>query len=162
SFVAPEKIQFKYRLEGHDRDWQDAGNRRQAFYNDLPPRSYRFRVMASNDNGVWNQEGAYLDFSIAPKYYQTRWFQILCVVALLALFAAFYHLRLRQVARQFNIRMEERLNERARIARDLHDTLLQSFQGLLLKFHTVTYYLPDRPAEAKKTLESAIDQARKA
>jgi signal transduction histidine kinase len=161
SLVAPEKIRFRYKLEGHDRDWQDVGNRRQAFYSDLAPRNYRFRVAASNNSGVWNEAGAYLDFSVAPAYYQTTWFRSLVVAALLAFLGAIYQLRLRQVTRQFNVRMEERVNERTRIARDLHDTMLQSFQGVLLKFHAVTYMLPDRP-EARSALEGVIEQARNA
>src|SRR5262249_53788668 len=74
SLVAPEKVLFRYKLEGRDRDWQDAGARRQAFYNDLPPGNYRFRVMACNNSGVWNEAGAFLDFYISPAYYQTTWF----------------------------------------------------------------------------------------
>src|SRR5262249_35153252 len=142
-----------------DSDWQDAGARRQAFYNDLPPRNYRFRVMACNNSGVWNEEGASLDFVIAPAYYQTTWFRLSCIAAFLVLLAALHQLRLWQVARQFNIRLEERVGERTRIARDLHDTLLQSFQGVLLKFHAVTFLLPDLSAESQKRLEGVIDQA---
>ena len=161
SLVAPEKNQFRYKLEGHDSDWVDAGMRRQAFYNDLPPRQYRFRVMAANNSGVWNEAGAFVDFAVAPAYYQTTWFRALVAATALGLLAALYRLRLLYLARQFTIRMDERVNERTRLARDLHDTLLQSFQGVLLKFHAVTYRLPDRP-EAKKELEAAIDQAREA
>jgi signal transduction histidine kinase len=162
SLVAPEKVLFRYKLEGWDRDWQNAGTRRQAFYSNLPPRGYRFRVAACNNSGVWNEAGTFLDFAIAPAYYQTIWFRLSCVAAFLALLAALYQLRLRQMAQHFNIRMEERVNERTRIARDLHDTLLQSFQGVLLKFHAVTYMLPDRPADAGKMLEGIIEQARAA
>jgi signal transduction histidine kinase/ligand-binding sensor domain-containing protein len=162
SLVAPEKVLFRYKLEGWDHDWQDAGTRRQAFYSNLPPRNYRFRVMACNNSGVWNEAGTFLNFSVAPAYYQTWWFRSLCVAAFLALLAAAYQLRLRQVARQFNMRLEERVSERTRIARDLHDTLLQSFQGVLLKFHAVTYVILDRPAEAQKTLQTTIEQARQA
>jgi signal transduction histidine kinase len=162
SFVAPEKVQFRYKLEGWDRDWQDVGNRRQAFYSNLPPRNYRFRVMACNNSGVWNEAGTFLDFSIAPAYYQTWWFCSLCVATFLGLLAAAYQLRLRQVAQQFNMRLEGRVAERTRIARDLHDTLLQSFQGVLLKFHAVSYMMRDRPDEAEKTLEAVINQARQA
>jgi signal transduction histidine kinase/ligand-binding sensor domain-containing protein len=162
SLVAPEKVLFRYKLEGWDRDWQDAGTRRQAFYGNLPPRNYAFRVMACNNSGVWNEAGTFLNFSVAPAYYQTWWFRSSCVVAFLALLAAAYQMRLRQVARQFNMRLEERVNERTRIARELHDTLLQSFQGVLLKFHAVTYVILDRPAEAQKTLQTAIEQARQA
>jgi len=162
SLVAPEKVLFRYKLEDWDHDWQDADTRRQAFYSNLPPRNYRFRVSACNNSGVWNEAGTFLDFSVDPAYYQTWWFRSLCVATFLGLLAAAYQLRLRQVARQFNMRLEERVNERTRIARDLHDTLLQSFQGVLLKFHAVTYVILDRPAEAQKTLQTAIDQARQA
>ena len=159
SFIAPEKIQFRYKLEGRDSEWQDVGNRRQAFYTDLDPGDYRFRVIASNNSGVWNEQGATLDFSIAPAYWQTNWFRALCVIAVLALVYTVYRLRVAQIARHFNATFDARLNERTRIARDLHDTLLQSFQGLLLRFQTALDLLPGRSAEAKQVLASAIDQA---
>ncbi len=157
--AVPEKVQFRYKLEGRDRDWQDAGNRRQAFYSDLDPGNYRFRVIAANNSGVWNEQGAELDFSIAPAYWQTDWFRALCVLAFLALLITLYRLRVRQIARHFNATFDARVNERTRIARDLHDTLLQSFQGLLLRFQTALDLLPGRSAEAKQVLASAIDQA---
>ena len=162
NFVAPEKVFFRYKLEGWDRDWQNAGNRRYAFYTNLAPRHYRFRVIASNNGRVWNEQGTSLDFSIAPTYYQTRWFQLSCVAALMVLLWVLYQLRLRQLARQFNLRLEERVNERTRIARDLHDTLLQSFHGSLLRFQTASELFPTRPAAAKQTLDSAIEQAAQA
>src|SRR5262249_3105133 len=162
SLVAPEKARFRFKLEGHDIDWRDdVDNRRQVTYNDLPPRHYRFRVIACNNSGVWNEAGASFDFSIAPKFYQTYWFQASCVAAFLALLGALYRLRLLYLTRQFNLRLEGRVSERTRIARDLHDTLLQSFQALLLKLHAVTYVL-DRPAEARQSLEGVIEQARQA
>src|SRR5207253_3094867 len=111
---------------------------------------------------VWNEQGASLDFSIAPAYYQTRWFQLSCVAAFMVLLWVLYRMRLRQLARQFNLRLEERVNERTRIARDLHDTMLQSFHGLLLLFHAGSELLPTRPAEAKQTLDRAIEQAAQA
>jgi signal transduction histidine kinase len=161
-FVAPEKVLFRYKLEGWDRDWQDAGTRRQAFYSNLPPRNYRFRVRACNNSGVWNEAGTFLNFAIAPAYYQTTWFRLLCVAVFLGLLAALYQLRIRQVARQFNMRLEERVNERTRIARDLHDTLLQSFQAVLMKFSAVTSLIADRPSDARRILETAVEQARQA
>ncbi len=142
SLVAPEKNRFKYKLEGHDRDWQDAGNRRQVFYNDLPPRQYRFRVIASNNSGVWNETGDTLEFSIAPAYYQTNWFRASLVAAFFLALWALYRLRLHQIAREFNAQMEGRVDERLRVARDLHDTLLQSFQGLIPVFQTARNLLP--------------------
>jgi signal transduction histidine kinase/ligand-binding sensor domain-containing protein len=162
SLVAPEKVRFRYRLEGHDREWQDAGNRRQAFYNDLPPRDYRFRVQACNNNGVWNEAGASLGFSVDPAYYQARWFQALCFAAALALLGVIYRLRVLYLTRQFSIRMDERLGERMRLARDLHDTLLQSFQGVLMKLSAVPYVMRDRPEKAEEMLEGIIERARQA
>jgi len=162
SLVAPEKIRFRVKLEGWDRDWQDVGNRRQAFYNNLSPGNYSFRVTASNNSGVWNEAGTFLDFSVAPAYYQTNWFRLSCVIAFTAMLWGLYQLRLAQVAQEFNMRLEERVNERTRIARELHDTLLQSFQGLLLRFQSVLKVLPERPVEAEQRLERALDQATKA
>jgi signal transduction histidine kinase/ligand-binding sensor domain-containing protein len=162
SLVAPEKIRFRYKLEGRDRDWREAGNRRTAFDVDLPPGSYRFRVIASNNSGVWNEQGDTLDFSVAPAFWQTIWFKTLCVAAFLGFLWMLYQLRLRQVTRQFELGMEARVAERTRIARELHDTLLQSFQGLLLRFQTAARLLPTRPAEAREVLESTMDQAEQA
>ena len=162
SLVAPEKVRFRYMLEGQDADWKEVVNDRQVQYSNLPPGAYRFRVVASNNSGVWNETGATLAFSIAPAYYQTRWFQALVVVAALCLMWAGYRGRVRQVARQYQRRLDERVNERTRIARELHDTLLQSFHGLLLRFQTASYLLPERPAEAKAQLDGAIDHAAKA
>ena len=158
SLGAPEKILFRYKLEGRDNHWQEAGNRRQVFYNDLSPGNYRFRVIACNNNGVWNETGAYVDFTIAAAYYQTAWFRIAAVVLFLLAVGALYQLRLRQVARVVRARMEDRLEERERIARDLHDTLLQSVQGLILKFSAVSKQIPaDLPA--RNALENTLDHA---
>jgi signal transduction histidine kinase/ligand-binding sensor domain-containing protein len=158
SLVAPEKVRFRYKLEGYDRDWHEADIRRQAFYTNLPPRNYRFRVMACNNNGVWNETGTYFDFTIEPAYYQTIWFRVAGLIVFLLLIGVIYQLRLQQVARQVRGRMEERLEERERIARDLHDTLLQSVQGLILKFHAVLKQIPsDTPAH--NALERTLDHA---
>ena len=100
SLVAPEKVSFRYKLEGWDRDWQDAGTRRQAFYSNLPPRKYTFRVKACNNSGMWNEAGTSLDFSIAPTYYQTYWFRLSCFGAFVALFWALYRWRIRQLKGQ--------------------------------------------------------------
>jgi signal transduction histidine kinase/ligand-binding sensor domain-containing protein len=162
SLVAPDKVRFRYKLEGRDADWKDAVTRRQAFYSDLPPRSYRFRVVASNNSGVWNEQGTALDFSIAPAYWQTTWFRTACAAIVLLLLWALYQLRMRQIARVFNVRVEARVAERNRIARDLHDTLLQSFQGLLLRFQTAYALFDTRPTDAKDVLGSSIDQTAQA
>ena len=159
SLVAPEKNRFKYKLEGHDRDWQDAGNRRQVFYNDLPPRQYRFRVIASNNSGVWNETGDSLEFSIAPAYYQTNWFRASLVAAFFLALWALYRLRLHQLAREFNAQMEGRVDERLRVARDLHDTLLQSFQGLVPVFQTARNLLPGQSGRAAQVLDEGLHDA---
>jgi signal transduction histidine kinase len=161
SLAIPERVLFRYMLDGLDKEWQDAGTRRQAFYTGLPPGRFRFHVIACNNDGVWNEDGAVLDFSIAPAFYQTGWFLALCAVSAMALLYTLYMLRVRQLARQFEVRMEERVGERTRIARELHDTLLQTFQAVLLKFHALTYQLPDRP-EVRKILDTVIDQASQA
>jgi len=159
SLVAPEKVRFRYMLEGRDQDWRDAGGRRQAFYTNLSPGNYRFRVKACNNNGVWNEAGESLDFSIAPAYYQTNWFRLACGAAFATLLWWLYRLRFRRIALQFDMRLEERVGERTRIAGELHDTLLQSFQGLMLRFQTVAELLPARPLEAKQALEGALERA---
>ena len=162
TFTIPQKVKFRYRLDGYDPDWHDAGTRRQAFYTDVPPGKYSFRVIASNRDGVWNESAAKLDFSITPAYYQTNWFRALCAMLLLLSAWAGYQLRIRRLHRQFEMMLDTRVAERTRIARDLHDTLLQSFHGLLLRFQTAFSLLPDRPTESKQVLASAIDQAAEA
>jgi len=159
SFVVPQKVRFRYKLEGRDTTWQEPGTRRQAFYSDLRPRKYRFRVIACNNDGLWNEEGATLDFSVAPAWYQTNWFRVACAASVLISLYLLYQLRLRQLHHQFSIGLDARVNERTRIARELHDTLLQSFQGLMLRFQTVDEMLPTRPLDAKKALEGALDRA---
>ena len=129
SLAVPEKVRFRYKLDGLDTDWQDAGTRREAFYTNLGPGKYRFHVIACNNDGIWNETGATLDFRMSPAWYQTLWFRSLYVVAFALFLWALHQLRLRQLARQFNIRLEERVGERTRIARELHDTLLQTIQG---------------------------------
>jgi signal transduction histidine kinase/ligand-binding sensor domain-containing protein len=129
SFVAPQKVRFRYKLEGHDAAWQEPGARRQAFYNDLRPGRYRFQVTACNNDGVWNEAGAALDFSIAAAWYQTNWFRILCVVSGIFIAWVIYRLRVLQISRAIGARFDERLAERTRMARDLHDTFLQTIQG---------------------------------
>ena len=159
TLLIPQRVKFRYRLDPYDHDWHEAGTRRQAFYTDLPPGRYSFRVIAANSEGVWNDNGAHLDFSVAPAYYQTTWFRALCAMGFLAVLWTAYHWRIRQLRRQFEMTLDARVSERTRIARELHDTLLQSFHGLLLRFETVSQLLPDRPIEAKQKLDGAIGQA---
>jgi signal transduction histidine kinase/ligand-binding sensor domain-containing protein len=159
SFTAPDKVHFRYRLDGHDAEWREAGTRRQAFYTDLPPGNYTFRVIAANSDGIWSARAATLNFSIAPAYYQTRWFRGLALAALIAVAWGTHRVRIKRIQQRFELTLDARVAERTRIARDLHDTLLQSFHGLLLRFQTAAFLLPDRPVEAKEHLESAIQNA---
>ena len=159
TFTIPQRVRFRYRLDGYDHDWHEAGTRRQAFYTDLRPGRYSFRVIACNSDGEWDASPAELDFAIAPAYYQTNWFRVLCAFAILAFVWAGYRLRLRRLRHEFEMTLDARVGERTRIARELHDTLLQSFHGLLLRFQTVSQLLPGRPVEAKEKLDNAIDQA---
>ena len=160
SFVAPEKMQFRVKLEGQDNDWRLPVNPRHSHYTNLPPGHYTFRVIASNNNGVWNEAGASWEFVIPPAWFQTNWFRALCAAAFLALLWAIYLLRLRQMSWQFHMRLEERVGERTRIARDLHDTLLQSFHGILLHLQAVSNGLPR--SETKEKLDGVIGQAEQA
>jgi len=158
SLSVPEKVRFRYRLEGVDADWQDAGTRREAFYTMLGPGQYHFQLMACNNDGVWNNEGTHLDFEIAPTWYQKNWFRVACAGAFLTLLWGLYQLRLRQLRTQFNVQLEARLSERERIARDLHDTFFQGIQGLLLRFHTAASQLPkDDPA--RRIFEETLKQS---
>jgi signal transduction histidine kinase/ligand-binding sensor domain-containing protein len=152
SFVQPQRVGFRYLLEGRDKDWQDPGLRRQAFYSDLRPGNYRFRVIASNNDGVWNEAGAVLDFQVAAAWYQTFWFRSLCVAAGLLLLWVMYRLRVRQIGATMKTRFDERLAERTRIARDLHDTFLQTIQGSKLVADTALSPASD-PAHMRPALE---------
>jgi signal transduction histidine kinase/ligand-binding sensor domain-containing protein len=152
SFRNPQKVAFRYRLEGRDNIWQDAGSRRQAFYTDLPPGQYRFRVIASNNDGVWNEQGAMLAFSIAPAWYQTKIFKFGCVLFAMLLVWTIHRVRVRQVAQAIGARFDERLAERTRIARDLHDTLLQTIQGSKLVADDALERSSD-PGRMRKALE---------
>jgi signal transduction histidine kinase/ligand-binding sensor domain-containing protein len=156
SFVAPEKVQFRYQLEGQDRNWREVTNDREVQYSNLRPGNYVFRVTAANDSGVWNEAGDRLHFSIAPAYYETIWFRTLCVAAVLALVWGVYRLRLYQLRRRFNAGLEARVSERTRIARELHDTLLQNLHGLMFQFQAARNMLPRRPDEAARVMDSAI------
>ena len=162
SLAVPERVRFRYFLENFDRGWSEPVRTREAVYTNLGAGSYRFRVVASNSEGQWNGSETALRFVIEPLFWETWWFRSACVALLLLLVWCAHRYRLYQLTRQFNMRFEERVSERTRIARDLHDTLLQSFHGLLLRFQAVSNLLPARPQEAKERLDNAIDQAAQA
>jgi signal transduction histidine kinase/ligand-binding sensor domain-containing protein len=162
SLAAPERVSFRYKLDGVDHGWRDATNERAVRYANLRPGQYTFRVTASNNEGVWNELGTSLDFSISPAYYQTTWFRLLLALLFAALLWLAYYLRLRYVTerqrKRIEQRMEDRFGERTRIARELHDTLLQSLQGSLMRYQVAHELLPEHPSEAKQDLGMAIDQ----
>jgi ligand-binding sensor domain-containing protein/signal transduction histidine kinase len=151
-----EAVRFRYRLEGIDKDWVEAGARRQAFYNNLKPAVYKFRVAASAGQEQW-QESPALVVEELPFFYQTWWFMLLASSAALSLAFLVYRLRFHQITREFNVRLEERVGERTRIARELHDTLLQSFQALMFHFQAVNDMLP--PGKGKEAHEKVLDRA---
>jgi signal transduction histidine kinase len=136
SFIAPQRIEFRYRLDGYDEAWVNAGTRRQAFYTNLGPGDYSFHVKASSIDGVWPDSDATLLFTIPPVFYQTKWFLAVCALAALAIAYLGYRVRMREVARRIEDRLAARASERERIARDLHDTLLQTIQGSKLAADT--------------------------
>jgi ligand-binding sensor domain-containing protein/signal transduction histidine kinase len=159
SLAIPERVRYRYKLDGYDRDWQDPGTRRQAFYTNPGPGSYTFRVVAASPDGVRNESGATITFSIAPAFYETWWFRLLCALAAAGIVWLLYLLRLRLVTVQLQARHGERLLERERIARDLHDTLLQSFQGSLFEVQAARNLFSRRPVDAMQTLDEAIRSA---
>jgi signal transduction histidine kinase/ligand-binding sensor domain-containing protein len=159
---APQRIRMQYRLDGVDDDWLDASPSHVATYSGMPPGAHTFHVRASNRDGVWDPMGMTYQVTQEAFLYQTAWFRALGVAVLLAMLCGLYWYRLRRLAHEFNVRLEERVTERTRIARALHDTLLQSFHGLIFRFQAVDNLLPARPGEAKLTLESALDDAAQA
>ena len=158
SFADPERVRVRYKLEGFDRDWVDPGTRRQAFYTNLPPGKYKFRVIAANNDGVWNRTSAPLEFEIPPTFVQSVWFLLLCFGLVIASLWLLYRIRVAQIANRIRSQLEERIKERERIARELHDTLLQGVQGLILRFQAVADKIPfeEKP---RKQLEAALAAA---
>jgi len=156
SLSIPERVHFRYKLEGWDTEWRDVGTRRQAYYTGLAPGKYRFRVAASNNDGVWNEAGAAWSFSVEPAFYQTTWFLLLSVLLSAGVMwsvGAFVVRRRTRLARALlQSQFQAALAERSRIATDLHDTLLQGFAGLTLELKTVELALPEQPDVAAETL----------
>lgn len=158
SLIDPRANRFRYRLEGADEAWTDAQDRREALYTNLAPGTYRFRVIAANNDGLWNEEGAALDLRIAPRFYQTWWFAAACAAAAALLLWLMYRRRLAVVAARARAGAQAQIEERLRIARELHDTLLQGFQGLMLHFQSAVELLP-REERARAALEGALVRA---
>lgn len=138
SFVSPEKVSFRYILDGYDKAWTDAGARREAFFTNLPPRHFRFKVMARNADGVWSTQPAVLNFSVEPRLYQRAWFFPLMAIACVLAVVTGYRIRIRQLKNRFDLV----LAERSRIARELHDTLLQGLSGITMQLQALWTKLP--------------------
>jgi signal transduction histidine kinase len=158
----PEGVRYRYRLDGVDSGWSEPTALREIDYTNVPPGQFRFQVIASNPDGVWSDKEGGLTLEVEPAYFQTRWFQV-AIVALVGLLAlALYRFRLQQLHRQFSVGLEARVNERTRIARELHDTLLQTLHGLMFQFQAVRNLMPRRPDAAIQSLDDAINETEKA
>jgi signal transduction histidine kinase/ligand-binding sensor domain-containing protein len=140
---APERIRFRYKLDGFDSGWSDPTSAHEAIYTNLRPGPYRFRLMATNSDGVWSETEDAIAFDIAPAYWQTVAFRVSLVMIGVFLIVAGYRFRLRQMMAQMNVRFEERLAERTRIAQDLHDTLLQGCLSTSMQLHVAADRVPD-------------------
>jgi signal transduction histidine kinase/ligand-binding sensor domain-containing protein len=162
SLANPGRVRYRYWLDGFDRGWSEATSNREAAFANLSPGTYRFRVMCSNSDGSWNDADASIDFAVLPALYQTNWFRVMCAAGLFGFLWGIYQLRVQQLQRQFAIALEARLNERTRIARDLHDTLLQTLHGLMFRFQAARNLFARRPEEALDALDSAIDRTEQA
>ena len=147
-------------------EWRDASGRRQAFYSSLPPGKYRFRVMASNNDGIWNEAGAEIDFDVDPAFYRTPWFLVLSAAATLVLLVSAYRLRLKRAQAKIHMLYEERMRERTRIGHELHDTLLQNISGLALQLDRWSKVVKDPPSakqglrELRRDAEDWLHEAR--
>jgi len=163
SFRSPPTIRYRFRLAGLEPRWQEVGSdRRFANYTPLPPGRYQFQIQAATSRGPWGAPGREIDINILPPWWDTGWFKGLFALVALSAIVGVYLWRMRQIAERFNIRLDERMNERTRIARELHDSLLQSFQGLIYRLQAVHALMPDRPAEATALLEATLDSGDRA
>lgn len=157
SFVAPQKVRYRYMLEGFDKGWTEAGARRTAYYTNIPPGHYTFRVQAANNDGVWNTEGAALEFELAPHFYQTLWFYGLLLLAMAGLVTLYMKRRLLRAEREF----KAVLGERNRIAREIHDTLAQGYVGVSVQLEVLSELLRQNKVEkAAQHLDTTRGQVR--
>ncbi len=155
SLSAPERMKYRYMLDGFDHGWSEPQSGRDAAYTNLSPGSYVFRVMASNADGLWNGEPAAIGLEVEPAYWQTWWFRMGCIAAFLLIAAAFFRYRMHRMATQLALRFEERLAERTRIAQELHDTLLQGVLSASMQLHVAAEHVPEDSA-AKPALNRVL------
>lgn len=164
SYTVPSKNRYRYILEGFDRNWVEAGTARTASYTSLPPRAYRFRVQARNNDGVWNENGAELRFHILPPVYRRWWFYGLALLVIAGLAVAIFQLRLRSVHQRFALV----LNERNRMAREIHDTLAQDLVSVSLQLDIANQMLRSGHSEqaisqleaTRKLVKDGLEAAR--
>jgi ligand-binding sensor domain-containing protein/signal transduction histidine kinase len=158
SYRNPATNRYRYKLEPLENTWREVGSdERLATYTTLPAGVYTFRVQAATSRGAWSEPGVRLEMEILPALWKTAWFEAVCGVLVLALVVGLYRLRLYQLVREFHAQLEGRVDERTRVARELHDTLLQSFQALMFHFQAVNDVLP--PGKGKEALEKVLDRA---
>jgi len=157
SLTVPGRVRYRYMLDGYDSDWSQPTESREAVYTSLSPARYTFRVMASNSEGLWNGAPASVPLEVEPQLSETWWFRVIGLCFIAAAIVAAFRYRIARAHAAMNLRFEERLAERTRIARELHDTLLQSFQGLMLRLQVVDDLLP--PGKAKEQLEQSLERA---
>jgi signal transduction histidine kinase len=157
SYVSPSRVRYRYVLEGFDKEWTQAGSRRNAYYTNLPPRHYRFRVQAANEDGIWNETGAEVHFVIKPRFYRTIWFYGLATLLLLSIIFAIYRIRVRAIRSKFNAI----LAERTRIAREIHDTLAQGFVAVSTQLELTAHLLAQSHVlEASQQVDRTRDLVR--
>jgi ligand-binding sensor domain-containing protein/signal transduction histidine kinase len=168
SLAAPQLVRFRFRLDGYDSRWSEPGPAREAGYTNLGPRSYTFRVMASNPDGAWSGAEAAIPFQVDPLWWQTWWFRGGLVMAIGGAIMAYFRFRMRRLTSRLSLRFEERLAERTRIAQELHDTLLQGFISASMQVHVAAEGLPPdsaakaRLAGALQLMRQVTDEGRKA
>ena len=161
AYSNPQANRYRFRLEGLDNSWNEVGSeKRSVIYNSLPARKYRFQVQGATNSSQWSEPGAELEIIVLPPWWNTWWFRTIYILAVLLAIWSFYRYRIHQIAEQFNIRIDAQVNERTRIARELHDTLLQSFQGAVLQFQAARKLLLRNADNAMQVVDEAIEAAR--
>ena len=163
SYANSQKNRYRYKLDGLEPRWNEVDSKRRlATYTNLDPGKYVFRVQGSNSDGVWNEQGISLPILITPPWWRTNWFRAICVTLFLALLWAAYQFRMQQLQREFNAAIEARVSERTRIARELHDTLLQSLQALLFQYQAARNLFAAGSERAMQVLDCTLDRTEQA
>lgn len=155
-----ERVRYRYRLDGVDQGWSEATTNREATYGNLSAATYRFRVVASNSDGLWNGSEVAVPFEVEPTLWQTRWVRLACVLCAGLGVLAIYRVRMYQLTRLLNVRFEERLAERTRIAQELHDTLLQGVLSMSMQLHVAADLVPEE-SPARPILDRVLRLSRR-